>query len=171
MRNALFIILIAVSTVGAYALDVEPEKDSRPDLIISGNLAGDAALLSLGFDKLFVLKPTVTLSVKAGLGINSEFQLFSSDLPDNYFIRPHHVTCNYGRKRSHLEFGVGGAWVTNNRENYYLAYPILGYRYHPFRNPGFSFRFWVYYPFGQAINIDWNILMLIPYGLSFGIAF
>jgi hypothetical protein len=159
-----------VSSDGVDARNREPEKELRPDFILSGNLAGDASILSLGFEKLFFPKPVLTLSVKAGLGFNTEFQLFSSDPPDNYFILPHHVTCNFGRNRSYLELGAGGAWVTGNSNNYYLAYPILGYRYHPFKNPGFSFRVWVYYPFGQTINMDWDVIMLIPYGLSFGIA-
>ena len=170
MKKVLLLLHIMVSAAGANAQEGEVEKDPRPDFIISGNLAGDASILSLDFDKLFFLKPALTLSVKGGLGFNSEFQLFSSEPPNNYFILPHHVTCNFGKNRSFLELGVGGAWVTDNRNNYYLGYPILGYRYHPFKNPGFSFRVWIYYPFGQDFNMDWDVIMLLPYGLSFGIA-
>ena len=171
MKKALLVLFYVVSAAGAYSQEGELENSQRPDFIISGNLAGDASILSLGFEKLFFLKPALTLSAKAGLGFNTEFQLFSSEPPNNYFILPHHVTCNLGRNRSYLEFGAGGAWVTGNLDHYYLVYPILGYRFHPFKNPGFSFRIWIYYPFGQDINIDWDIMMLVPYGLSFGIAF
>lgn len=170
MNKVLLVLLIVLSATGAYTQDGELEKELRPDFIISGNLAGGASILSLGFDKLFFLKPALTLSVKGGFGFNSEFQLFSSEPPNNYFILPHHVTCNFGKNRSFLELGVGGAWVTDNRDNYYLVYPMLGYRYHPFKNPGFSFSAWIYYPFGQGIT-DWDVIMIIPYGLSFGIAF
>ena len=79
MSKALLYLLIVISVTGVYAQDKELKKEFRPDFIISGNLAGDASILSLGFDKLFFLKPALTFSVKGGLGFNSEFQLCSSE--------------------------------------------------------------------------------------------
>jgi hypothetical protein len=170
MKIALLVSLLIASAAGATAQDTDTVQKERSDFIISGNLAGGASLLSLGFDKLFFLKPALTLSAKVGFGFNTEFQLFSSEPPTNYFILPHNVTCNFGRNRSFLELGMGAAWVTDNSNHYYLVYPILGYRYHPFKNPGFSFRVWVYYPLGKKNFFDWDVIMLVPYGLSFGIA-
>jgi hypothetical protein len=80
------------------------------------------------------------------------------------------VSCNFGRNRSFLEPGVGAAWVSGNGNDYYVVYPLLGYRYHSCKKPGFSFRAWVYYPLGQKNFMDWDVIMIVPYGLSFGIA-
>ena len=170
LKEFALVLILAFSALGAYPQDVGEASNGRSEFIISANLAGDASLLSLGFDKLFFLKPALTLSTKVGFGFNQEFQLFSSDPPSSYFILPHHVTCNFGRNRSFLEFGVGAAWVTDNRDDYYPVYPILGYRYHPFKKPGFSFRVWVYTPLGKKNFYDWDVIMMIPYGLSFGYA-
>lgn len=171
MNRLLMVLFLTLSAAGAYSQDTDTAQKRRSDFIISANLAGDASILSVGFDKLFFLKPALTISAKVGLGFNQEFQIFSSESTPSYFILPHHVTCNFGKNRSFLELGVGAAWVTSNRDNYYPVYPILGYRYHPFKNPGFSFRVWVYSPLGKKNFLNWDVIMLIPYGLSFGIAF
>ena len=171
MNRVLLVLFLTFSTAGAYSQDTDTVQKWRSDFIISANIAGDASILSLGFDKFFFLKPALTLSAKVGFGFNQEFQIFSSEPPNSYFILPHHLTCNFGRNRSFLELGVGASWVTGNRDNYYPVYPILGYRYHPFKNPGFSFRVWVYYPLGQKNFFNWDVIMMIPYGLSFGVAF
>lgn len=163
------LILFLVSTV-ACALAQEEEMGPRPDFNISGNFSSGVSLMSLGFEKLFFLKPNFALAAKVGFGYNQEFNIFSTSTePTNYFILPHHLTCNFGSSRSFLEFGVGASWISGDNYNYYLVYPVLGYRYHPFKNPGFSFRVWAYFPFGQDFVTDGEV-MFAPIGLSFGIA-
>ena len=169
IKYVLLTFLLVFSTAESFSQDTSTEQKQRSDFIISANIGGDASLLSLSFDKLFFLKPALALSSKVGFGFNQDFQLYSEP-PSNYFILPHHLTCLWGRRKSFLDFGVGAAWITNNREHYYPVFPILGYRYHPLKNPGFSFRVWLYYPFGQKNYLDWDVIMLVPYGLSFGIA-
>ena len=161
---------MALSVSGAYCQEGNTTQKTRSDFIISANLGGDASIFSLGFEKLFFIKPALTLAGKVALGFNSEFEIISTGPSLNTFLLPHHVSCNFGKNKSFLELGLGGAYMSNARVKRYLAYPILGYRYHPFKNPGFSFRIWVYYPFGQGNFFDWDEIMFIPYGLSFGMA-
>ena len=171
MKKIILIILLTLQFAGIRAQDTKAGPGSRPDFVISGNLGGDASLFTLGFEKLFFVKPKLTLAAKIAFGYNQEFLLFSSKPPINYFILPHSFTLNLGEgKRSFGEFGIGGSWITSNSENYYLFYPILGYRYHPFKNPGFSFRAWVFYPLGQSNTLDDSNLLIAPLGVSFGIA-
>ena len=169
MRKVQWIILLLAVFAWVQAQDTEPAQKDRSDFIISANFSSGASLLSLGFEKLFPLKANFTLAAKVGFGFNQEFRIFSDGTPPvNYFILPHHLSCNFGSKRSYFEMGVGGAWVSGDRNNYYLVYPILGYRYHPFKNPGFSFRAFLYYPFGQEFITEYNEVMFAPVGLSFG---
>lgn len=172
MKKTLWIIIISLIFFKSYAQDTVRAPKSRPDFVLSGNIGGDASLLTLGFEKLFFVKPKLTLAAKIAFGYNQEFQLFSSEDPEDYFILPHAFTFNLGEgKRSFGEFGIGGSWITSNSKNYYLVYPILGYRYHPFKNPGFSFRIWVFYPFGQLSTLEDSDLWISPLGVSFGVAF
>ena len=170
MNRLFWTLLFIFFSAGLRAQVEDVSEKERADFIISANLGGDASILSLGFEKLFFVKPGMTLVGKVGIGFNNEFQLFDDDPPPPFILLPHHFTANFGKRRSMLELGVGGALMTNNLLSRYLLYPIVGYRFHPFKNPGFSFRVWVYYPFGQGDLLDWNEIMFIPYGLSFGIA-
>ena len=161
-------MLVIVST---YAQDEDTIPEKRPEFIISWNIGGDASITSLGFEKLFFLKSGVTLAGKIGFGTNMEFLLFSSEQTSNFFTLPHSFTVNLGNgKRSFGEFGIGGTWITSFRDHYYFIYPMIGYRYHPFKNPGFSFKAWVFYPFGQQSKVDESQIWISPFGVSFGIA-
>lgn len=171
MKKTTWVVFIFLSLVRTYAQDAEVVPDNRPEYIISMNIGGDASMTSLGIEKLFFLKSGLTLAGKVAFGYNQEFQIFSSESTGNFFILPHSFTFNLsGGKRSFGEIGIGGSWITNNTDNYYLIYPMLGYRYHPFKNPGFSFKAWVFYPFGQVPKVEESELLISPFGVSFGIA-
>jgi hypothetical protein len=170
LKGPLLILFFAFTMVVSAAQDVDIAKKQRPGFNISLNMMGDASLISLGFEKLFFVEPNLALAAKVGFGWNQEFQLFSSESLNNYFILPHHFTANIGKGRSFVELGLGAALVTDNREYYYVVYPMAGYRYHPFKNPGLSFRAWMYYPFAQKNFLDGEVIMLIPVGVSVGIA-
>jgi hypothetical protein len=169
-KQALGILLILLAASGTFAQKSDSIQEPRPGFIISANFGGGISMMSLGFEKLFFIKPAFILAGKVALGFNSEFEISSSEPPNHTFLLPHHVSCNFGRNRSFLELGLGGAYMSNAFGNRYLVYPILGYRYHPFKDPGFSFRVWAYYPFGQGDLFDWDEIIFIPYGVSFGVA-
>lgn len=171
MKKTILFVFIFLIPVSIYAQDEEVDPGKRPEFIISANIGGDASLLTIGFEKLFFIKPGLTLAGKVAFGYNQEFQLFTSADPVNFFILPHSFTFNLGEgKRSFGEIGLGGSWISGNSSNLYIIYPMLGYRYHPFKNPGFSFKAWVFYPFGQMSKIDDYDIWISPFGVSFGIA-
>jgi hypothetical protein len=171
MKIRFVLALLVLCTWDSFAREDSLKSTPRPDFIISLNLAGDVSIISVGFEKLFFIKPSLTLAGKAGLGFNQEFQIFSEADPDNFFILPHQVTANYGKRKSFLEFGIGGSIIIGGGLSEYIAYPIVGYRLHPFKNRGFSFRAWLFYPFGQLEKIEKTEMLVVPYGISFGIAF
>jgi hypothetical protein len=144
---------------------------SRPSFILSANFFGDASNISMGFEKLFFIKPAIALAAKIGIGMNSEWILGTADYyKPVYITMPLHITCNFGKNKSFLEMGVGGVIADDDTGTKYLAYPMLGYRYHPFNNPGFSFRIWGYYAVGQ-IPVQESLSTSTSWlGLSFGLA-
>jgi len=170
-KKTCLILLLAAMAAAAKSQDIAANDNGRSEFIVSANISSGAALLSLDFEKLVFLKPDRMLAVGAGLGFNQEFQIFTtSEGPANYFILPHHVTFNVGKKRSFFEMGLGASWVSGDNQNWYLVYPMAGYRYHPFNNPGFSFKAWAYFPFGQKFVTEYAETLFSPIGLSFGIA-
>lgn len=171
MKRTFWVFLALMTLAVSYAQEAEPVPVKRPEFNISANFGGDASLMSLGFEKLFFLKSGPVLAAKIGFGFNQEFQLFSSEDPSNFFTLPHSFSVNLGNgKRSFGELGIGGSWITDNTEHHYLVYPMIGYRYHPFKNPGFSFKAWAFWPFGQIDNVEDADIMIVPLGLSFGVA-
>ena len=165
-----FLLFLLSSALLRAQTEHVPERD-RPEFIISGNIAGDASLLSLALEKLFFIRPNRVIAGRLGFGFNQEFQLFDPDPPKNYFILPHSVTLNLGlSKRSFVEFGIGGSWITHRVDNYYLVYPQAGYRFHPFRKAKFSVKIWGFFPFGQMKVLEASDLLVLPLGVSFGIA-
>ncbi len=169
MKRTLLIVLSLLPLALSYAQDEPTPTIERSDFTISLNMAGDISIISLGFEKLYFIKPAFAITGKIGLGINSEFSL--SDNPANtYFVLPHHVTANFGKRKSFLELGIGGSYMTGSQVSEYFVYPMLGYRLHPFNNPGFSFRVWLFFPIGQISRLEETNILIVPYGLSFGIA-
>ncbi|MCK4879154.1 MAG: hypothetical protein KAS82_00795 [Bacteroidales bacterium] len=168
MKRALLLFFLVLFVAGTYAQDEDVVPDRRPDFIIGLNIMGDVSSLSLGFEKLFFQKPGLFLAVRVGIGY-TESLLFGQF--DGFITLPHHITVNLGGGgRSFLELGMGGEIITDNREYYYLAYPMVGYRLHPFNSSKINFRAWLYYPLGQEIDQDWYEIFLLPFALSVGIA-
>lgn len=171
MKRTFWVFLALMTLAVIYAQEAEPVPVERSDFIISANFGGDASIMSLGFEKLFFLESGPVLAGKIGFGFNQEFQLFSSEDPSNFFTLPHSFSVNLGNgKRSYGEMGIGGSWLTDNTQHYYFVYPMIGFRYHPFKNPGFSFKAWAFWPFGQMDKVEETDVWISPLGLSFGVA-
>ena len=162
--------LLVLSFAGMHAQEGDSIVERRPDFNLSMIIAGDASVIALGLEKLFFIKPAVTLAGKLGFGTNQEFNLFGSDPPINYIVLWQNFTANFGRGRSFLECGLGGALLTGGPEMHYVVYPLLGYRFHPFKTARVSFKAWLYFPYNKVYNFSNNDLILLPYGMSVGIA-
>jgi len=164
----LFSVLIVA---GSYGQEGDIIHENRPNLVISASLYGSASLLSLNIERLFFIKPAFSLTANMGIGFNVEFNLSSEAESESYTILPHHLTALYGRNKAFLEYGIGGSAIFSGGDiSTYLLYPILGYRFHPFKNPGTSFRVWFILPFGQQSIIESYEILFVPIGGSIGIA-
>ncbi len=171
MKRTTGVLFFVLIVAGSYGQEQDSKDESRPNLVISANLYGSASLLSLNIERLFFLKPAFSLTANIGIGFNVDFNLSSEAESETYTILPHHLTALYGRNKAFLEYGIGGSAILSGGDNSsYLIYPILGYRFHPFKNPGISFRTWILIPFGQQSTIESYDILFVPIGGSIGIA-
>lgn len=169
-RNILTIILILTGAV-IFAQINDDSISRRPVNSISINLLGDASIISVNFERIFLISSTFILTGKLGLGYNEEFQfcIFGScPPPEKYLTIPHHVTGNLGKGRHFFEFGLGGTIVSGNTNQYYLFYPIVGYRLLPLKSNKVNFRIFGQIPFSGLETED---ILFIPIGLNLGICF
>lgn len=162
---SLFILVIALTASAE-------QFTTRPPNNISVNIAGDASLCSLNFEHVFDINEHVFLTGKMGLGYNEEFQLClfgpCSDPPEKYINLNVHATGNFGKGHHYLEAGFGATLTSGSGgSQYFILYPLLGYRVYPFRTQKIYFRIFGSYPLVGLDNID---LLYAPAGLSVGMS-
>lgn len=147
------------------------QDNERPLNSIQLNLLGDASLISINYDKQFLISQTFILSSKFGLGYNEEFQLCifgPCSSPEKYLTIPHHITGNIGKRKHFFEFGLGGTIISGNTNQNYFLYPIVGYRILPLNSNKVNFRVFGQIPF---TGLEIEDILFIPFGLSIGISF
>lgn len=165
-------ILFTFTFLSAKAQSDPIPAQKKPGSTINIGLLGDASLVSISYERLFTVRPNLFLTGKAGVGFNQEFDYCI--LPDvfpcetelrSFLAIPHHFTTNYGRGNHYGEIGLGGSFLIGNAKSYYTVYPILGYRYMPFKTNALCLRIFATYPFtfNQSIGI-----LKMPIGLSLG---
>ena len=117
------------------------------------------------YERLLLISQNFKLIAKGGLGINEEFTLFGSSA--NHFVTlPHHLTCNFGRNKHHLEVGLGGTVIIGQTNEPYLLYTIIGYRLMPLKKNKVNFRIYGSVPLNGFERVN---VIFIPIGLSIGI--
>lgn len=172
MRKLILTFILLSASIVLFAQNPIEPVDSRPLNSIYINLLGDASLISINYERLYLVSPTSILSSKLGLGYNEKFQLClygPCSPPDKYLTIPHHITGNLGKGRHFFEFGLGGTIMIGNTNHPYLLYPIVGYRILSLRSDKMNFRVFVQFPFSG--KLDTHNILFIPFGLSFGISF
>ncbi len=116
----------------------------RPLNNISLNLLGDASIISINYEKQYLVGKSYILSTKVGLGYNQEFCLSfgtgSCSPVEDYLTIPHHFTANIGKRRSFFEVGLGGTILYGETSEPYILYPIIGYRFLPLQSNKINFR-------------------------------
>lgn len=172
MRTIVLCLLPLVTFSSNWAQESSIGKTSRPLNSLSLNFLGDASLISVSYERQYILKENFLLTTKLSMGYNSEvrFCLFGScsGAGDRFFTLPHHITGNWGKGKHFLEFGLGGAYVVGNTNYHYVAYPLIGYRILPFEKDKINFRIYSAYPFNGNDILDYYFSMI---GLSFGVSF
>jgi len=172
MRKVTLVLILLTSGIAIFAQNKNELVYPRPFNSIDLNLLGDASIISINYDRQFLVSPSFILSGKIGLGYNQEFQLCvfgpCSSPPHKYLTITHHITGNFGKGRHFFEFGLGGTIIIGNTTQPYLLYPIIGYRFLPLRSDKLNFRI-----FGQIplTGLETDDIMFLPFGLSLGISF
>jgi len=171
MKKIALPIILLFTGIVLFAQNQEDTLDLRPVNNISLNLLGDASIISINYERQFLLSPNFILSGKLGLGYNTEFKICifgPCSPPENYLTIPHHITGNIGKERHFFEFGLGGTIINGNTTQHYLLYPIVGYRILPLRSKKISFRIFTQIPFS---GLETDDIIFIPFGLNLGLSF
>jgi len=116
-------VLIVLFTI-VNAQNLEVQHIDRPKNNISLNLLGDASIISVNYERIFVINSSFFVTGKVGFGYNKEFLfcLFGScNTPDRFFTIPHHITGNLGKGRHFFEFGYLPLSNTELLEDIYLV--------------------------------------------------
>lgn len=166
MKKQILITVLAMVCSTLFA-----QNNERPLNSIQINLFGDASIVSINYDKQFLISPAFILSSKFGLGYNEEFQLCifgPCSPPEKYLTIPHHITGNFGKGKHFFEFGLGGTIISGNTNQNYFLYTIVGYRILPLNSNKVNFRLYGQIPFTGFKIED---IFFIPFGLSSGISF
>ena len=150
-------------------------KRARPLNNISLNFFGDASKISINYEKQYLLTESGFLSTKFGLGYNQEFCLslfgLSCSNIEEYLTIPHHVTVNFGKRRSFFEFGLGGTILYGETSEPYIIYPIIGYRFLPLQSNKINFRlYFLPPPYADGPSGQPDIIFSV-FGVSVGTSF
>jgi hypothetical protein len=164
------IIIIILSFIGP-AINAKSIPYLRPGNNIHLNLFGDASIFSISYERIILNNPKFFLTGKLGLGYSESMKLPSGNT--SLLSIPIHITGNvdiYG-KRQFIEFGFGSTWLFYEDLKYwdYSIYPLIGYRFQPFKPGKVTFRIFISYPITGKIDI--NDYWFSPVGLSIGYSF
>jgi len=140
--------------------------EGRPLSSINLNLLGDGSYFSMNYDQLLPVNKKMHLSLKAGIGYNERAQLFKSNL-GHYLTLTHHLTANFGSRRTLFEAGLGATAYFRNNDNRYIPYPVIGVRFSPIKSSGLVIRPCLHIPF----KLPLEQLFFSPVSLSLGYAF
>jgi hypothetical protein len=166
-KGTILIVVLSISCSSLSAGIMPDTTVARPLKDVNINLLGASSLISLNFERMFLINSKLLLACQIGVGYNEEFQLFDKSPAEKYVIVPHHVTACIGKKKQFIEFGIFGAVVSGKTEYHYLLGPVAGYRIHPLRSDRINFRIYGNIP---VIGFETEIIA-VWFGLSLGIAF
>jgi hypothetical protein len=172
MKRIILIIVFAISGTFLFAKNNGDSTDKRPINNIDLNICGDASIISLNYERLFLIKQFFFITGKLGIGYNEEFKVCAfgpCSPPEKYITIPHHITGNLGKGRHFFEFGIGGTIINGITNQHYWLYPIVGYRLQPLKSNKVNFKIFGSIPFSGLNSVE--DIFFIPFGLSLGISF
>lgn len=163
----MIIMVCLFSGTGLLAQNKDEPVGSRPFHDININLAGDASIISINYERSFFICPAFFVAGNIGLGYNEEFKIFRTySTPEEYVTISHYLTGNIGKRRSCLELGIGGTFISGSTDQYYILYPVVGYRLQPLKSGRLNFRANFQFPLKEIEDVFFS-----PLGLSLGICF
>ncbi|MEA1873560.1 MAG: hypothetical protein U9N51_03895 [Bacteroidota bacterium] len=169
-----FILILCFFCIGrtVFAQEYMQTDYATPLNSISINFLGDASITSLNYSRIIPTHTDVFINTKFGIGYQKTFDIClwgGCDTPLKFISFPHHVTGNFGKKRSFLELGIGGTFLCRKDYLNYLLYPIIAYRLIPLKLYRVNFRVYAHYVF-YSTNKERDIF-LVPMGISVGLSF
>lgn len=169
MERVVFIILVQVGLI-IPARSQDHEIIPRPGNAIFASFNGDAARASLNYEREIFLKPSILMSVSAGVGWGnvSTFVSGGQETTDSYLCIPQRVTVGFEGPKMFFEAGMGGSFISGNATPGYLFYPIIAIRSFPMKPKRVMVRVFVQFPIQSRIteNIDFY-----PLGFQLGLSF
>ncbi len=172
MKKILLSLALSITATFLFAQDNIEKTDKRPSNIISLNLLGDISTLSINYERLFWVDPTLFGTAKIGIGFNKRLNLLGDTFsqPTTFPTIPIHLTANIGKGDHFFEFGLGGTMLLKSNVQDYLLYPILGYRMVLLKSQGINFRIFALYPMDRVrLSRDYNNIHCPWFGINLGI--
>jgi hypothetical protein len=172
MKRITLIIVFVISGTFLFAQNNGDSTDIRPINNINLNIFGDASIISLNYERLFLFNKYFFITGKIGIGYNEEFKLCifgPCSPPEKYITIPHYITGNLGKGRHFIEFGLGGTIINGKTNQHYWLYPIVGYKLQPLKSNKVNFRIFASIPFSGLYSVE--DIYFIPFGLSLGVCF
>jgi hypothetical protein len=161
-------------------LFAQKEEESHLDRpkknIFLSTIGADLTIVSINYDRLFLIKPKFFLTIGMGMGFNTHLDDFELQRP-YHLTFPQHFTMNFGKRKSFFEFGIGGTVIFgdelhNGGAVYYEIYPLIGFRLHPFKSKKMNFRVYSSFPPSFIISdAETLVFWWSPIGVSLGVIF
>jgi hypothetical protein len=165
MKKIILTLFFAISGIFLFAQNKRDTTNIRPLNNFNLNILGEASLISINYERLFLINPRFFLTCRLGIGYNFKFVLFNTSPPENYMIISQHITGNLGKGKRFFEFGLSGAIVNKH----YLLGPLVGLRIQPLKSNKVNLRLYGILPvIGPLRDMD---ILYIPVGLSLGVSF
>jgi len=141
MKRIILILVFALLRLFLLAQNNIDTTETRPINNINLNIFGDGSVISINYERLYVINPGFFITGKLGIGYYEDIcLLFCSYPPNKHITIPHHITGNLGIRRNiFLEIGLGGTLMYGTNQHYFL-YPIVGYRIQPLKSKNVNFR-------------------------------
>jgi hypothetical protein len=182
MKKSFLQIVLTLLSIRSFAQDSTEFNIGRPRNSVHLNFLGNASILSLNFERLYLINTTTFLSFNLGVGYNKNNVLgntlyFMGTTPpplERVLTIPHSITLNIGKRKHFFEGGLGGSTFLGNSNSNYFLFPIIGYRRQPLESALFNFRVFLNIPLngGDELNgWDESSFLFSPLGLSVGLCF
>lgn len=181
-----FTFLLCINIVTSQELDNDNQVGIQSDNIIMVtdnhrplnslyvSFMGDFSLFAVNYERSIPLKAGIHFSSKIGLGYLREiFCIYSCENDHGFVTIPHHLTANFGKKRSFLEVGIGATYVINK---VYLPYATVGYKFLSLEEGKINFRVYgqlplLYEDAPPERSFYTDDFLFIPFGVSVGWGF
>lgn len=171
MKFLMRFILLLITQMSSFHLVLSQQQEiiPRPGNAVFASFNGDAARVSLNYEREVFLKPSILMSVSAGVGWGdvSTFVNGNVEATDSYLSIPQRVTVGFQGPKVFFEAGMGGSFISGNMTPGYIFYPIIAIRSFPLKPKRLMARVFAqfaiqnritpyidFYPVG--INLGWT---------------